>query len=322
MSVLKVSADSSRLFRVATRKSKMAMTQTQQVIDVLSAACPALQFAPYPLTSDGCYERFQGDLSKIGGKGAFVKRLEIALQEHEADMAMHSLKDVPTDQDLPDGLVIPFVLPREDVRDAVVCRQGEVLAGLKAGQKVGTSSVRRAAQLQRTMPHLQIVPLRGNADTRVAKVDNGEVDAAILAKSGLERIGLAHRITDVFEPDIMLPSVGQGAVCVECRMDDAELMDMLTQQNHIPSFQAVMAERAMLQTLGGSCHTPLAGYAAWVDDTQLHLTGMVLSLDGTTMLRAEATGAATDYMYLGETVADDLLSQGARVVLDACEAAA
>lgn len=318
MIALKMSS-SSRLYRVATRKSKMALTQTRQVIDALQAASPAAGFEPYPLTSDGCYERFQGDLSKIGGKGAFVKRLEIALQDNEADMAMHSLKDVPTDQDLPDGLTIPFVLPREDVRDAVVCRVGETLPGLKPGQKVGTSSVRRAAQLQRTMPHLHVVPLRGNADTRVSKVDSGEVDAAILAKSGLERIGLGHRITDVFEPDMMLPSVGQGAVCVECRADDTDLMDLLTQENHLASFQAVMAERAMLQALGGSCHTPLAGYASWIDDTQLHLTGMVLSLDGATMLRAEATGLATDYAGLGQTVAEALLSQGARAVLDACE---
>jgi hydroxymethylbilane synthase len=311
-----------RIFRIATRKSKMAMTQTERAVKLLQAAHTNARFEIVSMTSDGCYEKYKGDLSLIGGKGAFVKALELAMLANDADIAMHSMKDVPTDGDIPDGLIIPYISEREDVRDAAVCRQGESLAALKPGSKIGTSSVRRAAQLKRNMPHLEIVPLRGNADTRVGKVDSGEVDAAILAYAGLRRIGLQERVTDVFEPDLLLPAVGQGSVGLECRAEDQEVVDMLQNIAHQESFAQVTAERTMLMGLGGSCHTPIAGLCTTEDEKTLTLTGLVSSLDGLMMVRATKAGPADDPEKLGQQVAQDLLSQGAREILDACEQAA
>lgn len=311
-----------RTLRIATRKSKMALVQTELCKSLLEQHAPQFNYEIVPMSSDGCYEKYKGELSKIGGKGAFVKALELAMLAKDADLAMHSLKDVPCDEDLPAGLTIPCTLKREDARDAVVCRAGESLAALLPGQKIGTSSVRRAAQLKQSMPHLEIVPLRGNADTRVGKVDNGEVDAAILACSGLKRIGLEARITDVFEPDMMIPAVGQGAVCMECRADDADAMAALAAINHAPTFTVTTAERTLLQHLGGSCHTPIGAYCTLQEDGNLELVGMVSNLTGTQIIRAAATGAADAPAALGKQVADNLLAQGARTILDACDTAA
>ena len=304
-----------RTFRIATRKSKMAMVQTHRIINLLKAVAPEHDFVPYEVVSDGCYERFQGDLQTIGGKGAFVKALEHALLSGEADMAMHSLKDVPGDVDLPEGLVIPCVLQRDDLRDAAVCRPGESLVSLKPGSKVGTSSVRRAAQLRMNFPHLEIVPLRGNADTRVGKVDAGEIDAAILALAGLRRIGLEARVCDVFEPDVMLPAIGQGVVCVETRADDAESLALLAKINHPDTFTCISAERAMLKKLQGDCHTPIAGYCEITANRNLRLIAMVSSLDGTEVLRARDKMPYADAIKLGERIGDSLLEQGAARLL-------
>lgn len=293
----------------------MAMAQTNHVIRLLRAIAPEHEFVPHEVVSDGCYERFQGDLQTIGGKGAFVKALEIDMLEGRADMAMHSLKDVPGDVDLPDGLVIPCMLERQDLRDAAVCREGVSFVGLKAGSKVGTSSVRRAAQLKMNFPHLEVVPLRGNADSRVAKVDSGEIDAAILAASGLRRIGLEGRICEVFEPDVMLPAVGQGVVCVECRSGDAEVRALLERINHADTFTCVQAERSMLRVLQGGCHSPIAGYCELTANRNLRLIAMVSSLDGKTVVRARAKMAYTEAAALGRAVAEDLLDQGAAPLL-------
>ena len=304
-----------RTFRIATRKSKMAMVQTHRIIALLKAVAPEHEFVPHEVVSDGCYERFKGDLQTIGGKGAFVKALEHAMLAGDADMAMHSLKDVPGDVDLPEGLTIPCALQREDLRDAAVCRAGESLVALKPGSKIGTSSVRRAAQLRMNFPHLEIVPLRGNADTRVAKVDAGEVDAAILAVAGLRRIGLESRISDVFEPDVMLPAIGQGVVCVETRSDDAESMRLLKLINHVDTFTCISAERALLMKLQGDCHTPIAGYCEITANRNLRLIAMVSSLDGTEVLRARHKVTYAEAVALGETVGEDLLAQGAARLL-------
>ena len=312
----------SQKLRIATRKSKMAMVQTELAIKLMKAKNPDIEFEIVPIVSDGCYERFKGDLKKIGGKGAFVKALEIALLEDDADIAMHSYKDVPCDEDMLEGLIISAALERNDARDAVVCRDGESLATLKKGAKVGTSSVRRASQMKAAFPYLKIVPLRGNADTRVGKVDNKEVDAAILAYSGLKRIGLDHRVTDVFEADIMLPAVTQGIVCLQCSESNELALKATQAINHKPSFIQAEAERAMLTALGGSCHTPIAGYAHYIDDKTLELSGLVASLDGQTLLRARAQGAAVDAVKLGQQVATMLDEQGAQEILTACDAAA
>ncbi|MBI1308604.1 MAG: hydroxymethylbilane synthase [Proteobacteria bacterium] len=304
-----------RTFRIASRNSKMAMFQTNQVIRLLKGIFPAHEFEVVQVVSDGCYERFKGDIQQIGGKGAFVKALEMHLLDAKADFAVHCLKDVPGDVDLPEGLVMPCVLPREDMRDAVVCREGESFVSLKPGAKVGTSSVRRAAQLRMNFPHLEILPLRGNVDTRVGKIDNGEVDAAVLALSGLRRIGLEHRVCEVFEPDVMLPAIGQGVVCVECRGDDTDVLEMLAKINHADSFTCITAERAMLKMLQGGCHTPIAGYCEVTAGRNLRLIAMVSSLDGKTVLRARDKMPYTDAVTLGEAVAKDLLGQGAGKLL-------
>jgi len=299
----------SRTFRIATRRSKMALVQTNLIIKLLRAAAPQHEYVIHEVTSEG--DKFMGDLKTIGGKGAFVKALEIEILEGRADMAMHSLKDVPGDVDLPDGLQIECMLERQDLRDAVVCREGVSFVGLKAGSKVGTSSVRRAAQLKMNFPHLDVVPLRGNADTRVGKVDSGEVDAAILAASGLRRIGLEQRICEVFEPDVMLPSVGQGVVCVESRTDDHELTALLKLINHADTYACMQAERAMLKALQGGCHTPIAAYCVVTANQNLRLIAMVSSLDGAEVLRARAKMPYADAVALGKAVAKDLLDQGA-----------
>lgn len=304
-----------RTFRIATRRSKMALAQTNRVITLLKAVAPQHEFVIHEVVSDGCYERFKGDLQQIGGKGAFVKALELDMLEGRADMAMHSMKDVPGDVDLPQGLEIPCTLQRDDLRDAVVCRVGESLVSLKPGAKIGTSSVRRAAQLHMNFPHLDIVPIRGNADTRVAKVDSGEVDAAVLAASGLRRIGLEGRICEVFEPDVMLPAIGQGVVCVECRSDDPETKVLLEKISHPDTFACIAAERAMLKVLQGGCHTPIAGYCEVTANRNLRLIAMVSSLDGKTVLRARAKMPYADAQALGEAVAKDLLDQGAAALL-------
>ncbi|MFZ2620723.1 MAG: hydroxymethylbilane synthase [Alphaproteobacteria bacterium] len=312
----------SHVFRIATRQSKMALFQANMVADALRALHSPHTFDLLPMTSEGCYDRFKGDLATIGGKGAFVRGLEKVMLVGDAHMAMHSLKDIPTDEELPAGLTIPCVLPRDDNRDAVVCRVGESIKTLKAGSNIGTSSVRRAAQLKRLFPQHNIVALRGNADTRVGKVDHGTVDAAILTSSGLARIGLAHRITDIFEQTEMLPAVGQGVIAVECPTNNPVVLDLLARINHQPTFTCITAERSMLTALGGSCHTPIAGWCRFVNEATLELKGLVASLDGQTMLTAQAQGPASNPAALGAQVAASLLAQGAREVLDACTAAA
>lgn len=304
-----------RTFRIATRRSKMALAQTNRVISLLKAVAPQHEYIIHEVVSDGCYERFKGDLQQIGGKGAFVKALEMDMLDGKADMAMHSMKDVPGDVDLPQGLEIPCTLQRDDLRDAVVCRVGESLVGLKPGAKIGTSSIRRAAQLRMNFPQFEIVPIRGNADTRVGKVDSGEVDAAILAASGLRRIGLEGRICEVFEPDVMLPAIGQGVVCVECRSDDDETKALLAKISHADTFACIEAERALLKSLQGGCHTPIAGYCEVTANRNLRLIAMVSSPDGKTVLRARAKMPYADAKVLGEAVAKDLLDQGAAPLL-------
>lgn len=307
-----------RTFRIASRRSKMALAQTNRIIAELKKVAPEHEYVIHEVVSDGDYEKYKGDLKQIGGKGAFVKALESDLLEGKADMAMHSMKDVPGDVDLPEGLVIPAMLERDDLRDAVVCRDGESFVGLKTGARVGTSSVRRAAQIRMAFPHLEVVPLRGNADTRVGKVDSGEVDAAILALAGLRRIGLENRVSEVFEPDTMLPCVGQGVVGVECKEDDAEAMALLARINHEETFACVTAERAMLKVLQGSCHTPIAGYCVVTANRNLRLIAMVSSMDGREVVRGRQKLAFEQVEELGQDVAQQLLEQGAKRLIDSC----
>ena len=304
-----------RTLVIATRRSKMALVQTRRIVELVEAQARQAgrgdRVTIREVVSDGCYERFQGNLQTLGGKGAFVKALECDVLAGTADLAMHSLKDVPTDNEMPEGLMLGCVLAREDLRDAVVCAPGVEFVALKPGARVGTNSVRRAAQLRANFPHLQVVPLRGNADTRVQKVDAGEVDAAILALAGLQRIGLAHRASAVLEPDVMLPAVGQGVVCVQCRTDDAGARAALAGLNDATTWACITAERAMLMALKGDCHTPIAGYCEVTKGGSLRLIALVASLDGQTIIRARGKGPLDQPEALGRMVADDLLAQGA-----------
>jgi hydroxymethylbilane synthase len=200
----------------------------------------------------------------------------------------------------------------------VICRAGETFVGLKAGARIGTSSVRRGAQLKASFPHLTVVPFRGNTDTRVAKVDAGEVDAAVLALSGLRRVGLDHRVSEVFEPDMMLPCVGQGVVGVECKVDDAEALTVLALINHVDTFTCITAERAMLHVLQGNCHTPIGGYCEITANRNLRLIAMVSSLDGKEVLRGRNKMPFDKPTELGRAVAEELLAQGAKRLLDGC----
>lgn len=300
----------------------MALAQTNAVIDALKKVAPEHTYEIVEIVSDGCYERFKGNLKELGGKGSFTRALDGAILMGDADMAMHSMKDVPTDEDLAEGLCIAAAMARGDIRDVAVCRAGESFVGLPEGSKVGTSSVRRASQLQAHFPHLDVVPLRGNADTRIGKVDSKEVDAAILAKSGLERISLEGRISEVFEPDMIMPSCSQGVVGVVCRTEDADLRGLLSQISDEDSMTCLVAERAMLEKLGGNCHTPVGGYCEVTKNRNLRLIALVASADGKTVIRGREKLTYDNPVALGHAVAQKLLEQGAREIIDACTVAA
>lgn len=308
-----------RTFRIGTRGSKMAMVQTNQIIEALKQVSPEDHFEAKVIKTTG--DKFMGDLKKIGGKGAFVKEIERALLDGEVEMAMHSMKDVPGDVDLPEGLIIPAVLERHDIRDVVVCRVGETFVGLKEGAKIGTSAPRRASIINSAFPYLDVVPMRGAADTRVAKLDSGEVDALILAKSGLERIGYEKRISEVFEPDMMCPAIGQGIVGIECRENDKESLELLAKINHKDTFTCLTAERTMLRAMQGNCHTPIAGFCQVTKGGNLRMIAMIASPDGNTVLRAREKYTYDKAEELGAAIAELLFEQGARGILDACYAA-
>lgn len=259
-------------------------------------------------------------LSKVGGKGLFVKELEVAMEEGRADLAVHSLKDVP--MELPEGFQLAAVLEREDPRDAFVSNDYASLADLPAGAVVGTSSLRRQALIAARFPHLNIQPLRGNLDTRLAKLDRGEYAAIILAAAGLKRLGLASRIKAVIEPEDSLPAPGQGAMAIEIRAGRSELMQLLAPLNHQATELAVRAERQLSRSFGGSCQVPLAAYAT-VDANVLKLKAMVATPDGKRIARAEVQGAsegADAPESLGMKVAKELDAQDATAILAACKA--
>ena len=299
--------------RIATRKSDLAIWQAEHVAERLCAVHDGLTVELLRMTTTGDQLK-DAPLAKVGGKGLFVKELERALFDGTADIAVHSMKDVP--MELPQGLVLPVILERADPRDGLVSRDGAGLAALAGGATLGTSSLRRACQVRAQRPDLAVVNLRGSVITRLSKVDDGSLDATILAVSGLERIGLGGRITESLEPQVMLPSVGQGALGIELRVDDAATGALIAPLNHVDSWTRVTAERAMNRRLGGGCQVPIAGYAELEGDT-LWLRGLVASPDGATVLRAAKRGPATDPETLGRTVAEDLLAQGAGAILDA-----
>jgi len=278
--------------RIGTRGSAMALYQARLVRDRLQAAHPGLAFDIVPIRTTGDREQHRL-LAEIGGKGLFTKEIEAALLDRRIDLAVHSLKDMETV--LPQGLEIGCVLPRDDPRDALVTRGGTPLAALPAGARVGTASLRRRAQLLRLRPDLAVVPVRGNVDTRLAKLAAGEVDALLLAWCGLERLGRGDAAAEIMAPETMLPAVGQGALAIECRSGDSAVAPLLAPLHDAGSAACVAAERAMLAALDGSCRTPIAGLAELAGGGRLRLTALLLTPDGGGARRAEGeaeTGAA------------------------------
>jgi hydroxymethylbilane synthase len=298
---------------IASRESALAMWQAEHIRDRLRALYPQTEVSILGMTTQGD-QILDVSLSKIGGKGLFVKELETALEDGRADFAVHSLKDVP--MVLPEGFVLAVIGEREDPHDAFVSNLYENLAALPAGSVVGTSSLRRESQLRARFPHLKIEPLRGNVQTRLRKLDEGQYAAIILAAAGLKRLGLIARIRAIISSEDSLPAVGQGALGIECRTDRADVISMLQPLHHPDTAACVLAERAMSRALNGSCQVPLGGFAQ-VNDGQLRMRGFVASPDGQHMVRAESTGDINNPEALGKKIADELRAQGAGEILAA-----
>ena len=296
---------------IASRESALAMWQAEHIRDQLLALYPKMQVSILGMTTQGD-QILDVTLSKIGGKGLFVKELETALAEKRADIAVHSLKDVP--MHMPDGFMLCCIGKREDPRDAFVSNKYANLAALPPGSVVGTSSLRRESQLRARFPHLNIEPLRGNVQTRLRKLDEDQYAAIILAAAGLKRLGLGQRIRDLISPEDSLPAVGQGALGIECRSDRPDLEALLRPLHDADTAACVFAERAMSRALAGSCQVPLGGFAE-VSGQQLRMRGFVASPDGTRLIRAEQTASITQPEALGDAVAAALRAQGADEIL-------
>jgi len=296
---------------IASRESALAMWQAEHIRDRLRALYPQTDVSILGMTTQGD-QILDVTLSKIGGKGLFVKELETALENGRADLAVHSLKDVP--MHMPEGFTLAAIGEREDPHDAFVSNKFENLAALPAGSVVGTSSLRRESQLRARFPHLQIEPLRGNVQTRLRKLDEGKYAAIILAAAGLKRLGLGERIRNIISSEDSLPAVGQGALGIECRADRADVIALLQPLHHADTAACVLAERAMSRVLAGSCQVPLGGFAE-VQNGRLRMRGFVASPDGQQMVRAESTGDVADPEALGNRIADALIAQGAGEIL-------
>jgi len=300
-----------RHLRIGTRGSLLAKWQAEFVRKQL--------FALAGVETEIVIIKTAGDklqnasLTQIGGKGVFVKELEDALLAETIDLAVHSVKDVPTD--VPSGLSFPAVLRRDDVRDCLVSAKGATLANLRQGARVGTSSLRRQAQLRHLRPDLDVRDLRGNVDTRLRKVESGEYDAILLAKAGLDRLGLSQRISEVFSPEVCTPAVGQGAIAVQCRAKDAEAAEVLARLDHAETRNAIIAERALLKAVQGGCQVPLGAWARMERD-QMVMEACVCSVDGTQCIRQRATASPEEAAALGERMANLLLEAGAQAILE------
>ncbi|BBT23087.1 hydroxymethylbilane synthase [Aeromonas caviae] len=300
-----------RTLRIATRKSPLALWQANFVKDRLEALHPDLQVELVPMSTQGD-KILDTPLAKVGGKGLFVKELETAMLEGRADIAVHSMKDVPVE--FPDGLGLHTICEREDPRDAFVSNHFNQIDELPQGAVVGTSSLRRQCQLRAARPDLVIRDLRGNVNTRLAKLDAGEYDAIILAAAGLKRLEMAHRIAAFIEPEQSLPANGQGAVGIECRLDDHELHALLAPLEHPETRIRVLTERAMNRALQGGCQVPIGAYAL-VQGEEVWLRGLVGSPDGARVIRDEIRGPLAEGEALGHTLAQRLLAAGADVIL-------
>jgi len=302
----------SHTIRIATRKSALALWQAEYVKGELLKHHPQLTVELVPLTSRGD-QILDVPLAKVGGKGLFVKELEQAMLEGKADIAVHSMKDVP--MEFPGDLGLTVICEREDPRDAFVSNNFNSLNDLPQGSKVGTSSLRRQSLLLAERPDLQIEFLRGNVNTRLAKLDAGEFDAIILAAAGLMRLGFDERIREKIDPDLCLPAGGQGAVGIECSVNDQTLLDFLAPLHHLATADTVIAERAVVRRLEGSCQVPIAAYAVLESDAELSMRALVGSPDGKQIVQDSIRGARTDADQLGVALAEKLIAAGADKLL-------
>lgn len=297
---------------VGSRRSKLALTQTNWVIDQLKALDSTYEFEVKEIVTKGD-QILDVTLSKVGGKGLFVKEIEQAMLNKEIDMAVHSMKDMPAV--LPDGLTIGCIPIREDHRDAFISKNHVALKDLAGGAIVGTSSLRRGAQILSVRPDLEIKWIRGNIDTRLSKLQNEDYDAIILAAAGLSRMGwTSDVVTEFLDPDLCLPAVGQGALSIECREDDSELLELLKKFACEETTATVTAERAYLHKMEGGCQVPIAGFAELKDNGDIALTGLVASPDGETIYKEYMVGQ--DPKQVGEKVAESLTKQGAKALID------
>ena len=297
----------SRTIIVGTRGSRLALRQTHLFVEALTARHPDLHVETREVRTEGD-RRPTESLSNIGGQGVFVKELEASLLRSDVDLAVHSLKDVPVE--MAPGLTLAAIPQRADPRDVLVTKDGAKLATLPAGAHVGTGSTRRAVQLRALRPDLETVDIRGNVDTRIRKVDEGDFDAVVLAAAGLERLGLIARAAEVFEPDVMVPAVGQGALAVQTREEDGQLRELLQAVDHTQTRLACQAERAYLGRLGGGCRLPF-GALATLDGETMRIRGFISDAAGTPSFRDELDGPAAEPESLGVRLAEALFEQGA-----------
>ena len=299
------------IVKIGTRGSQLALWQANWVKSELNTRHPQLDVELVIIKTKGD-KILDVPLAKVGGKGLFVKEIENALLNNQIDIAVHSMKDMPAE--IPSGLTVGAIPERETPWDALVSRNGELLADLPEGSSIGTSSLRRAAQLMKTHPLLQIKPLRGNLDTRLRKLHDQDLAAIVLAAAGLQRLGLEEHISEIMALDVMVPAVGQGALCIETRADDPLIGPLVKELNHDPTHTAVIAERAFLKRLQGGCQIPIAGYAR-LDDGQVKLIGLVSDVAGRQVIRNEISGSPDDAESLGIRLAEQLLARGADELL-------
>jgi hydroxymethylbilane synthase len=305
---------SSRTIRIGSRKSQLALVQTYWVQEELQKHFPDISFEVHTMATQGD-KILDVALAKIGDKGLFTKELELAMLNQEIDFAVHSLKDLPTC--LPEGLMLATVTERENPADALVVHEkykDKQIDTLPEGAVIGTSSLRRLAQLRHQFPHFTFKDVRGNLNTRMAKLDAGEYDALILATAGLQRLGMSDRIHQVLSTEVSLYAVGQGALGIECRADDLEVLSLLKAIEHVPTRDRVLAERAFLRELEGGCQVPI-GVHTQLDAETLTLTGLVASVDGQRLIKDSVTGAANNAEQLGIQLAESLRQQGAQDIL-------
>ncbi len=302
-----------KIIRIATRQSPLALWQAEHVAALLVKAFPRIKTELVKMVTRGD-KVLDAPLAKIGGKGLFVKELEQGMLEGSADIAVHSMKDVPIE--FPEGLHLSAILVREDPTDAFVSNMYSTLNELPANAKIGTSSLRRECQLKEQFPYAEVMPLRGNVNTRLAKLDAGHYDAIILASAGLKRLAMTDRIAQSLDANTSLPAVGQGAIGIECRVDDAEINAMLRVLHDAETGLCVTAERAMNKRLNGGCQVPIAGFAQLIEG-QIFMRGLVGNPDGSVLYRAESIGDSDQAEAIGIQIAEDLLAQGADKLLQA-----